>query len=372
MAVAVHSRVPTLIILLFLVLSHSCYAGILRNCHFNAIYQLGDSISDTGNLIREDPLSPFGKHPYGETFFKKATGRCSNGLLMIDYLSLSAGIRFLPPYLESGAQFTRGHGVNFAVAGSTALPVEILAKNGILAPVTNSSLNRQLDWMSAYFNGICSNDEDCSKKLEKALCMVGEIGGNDYNYALFQGKSFDEVRNLTPMIIQVIKDAVKRVVAHGATRVVVPGNFPIGCLPIYLTGFKSNDSTAYDEFNCLKNLNNLSIHHNNLLKQAIEGLREELPKVIIVYADYYNACLKLLDKIKLLGFDTKSTQKACCGMGGDYNFSLTKMCGAPGVPVCPNPNQYLSWDGVHLTQKAYKFMTRFLLHQFYRNLRCRA
>ncbi|XVE55792.1 hypothetical protein DITRI_Ditri03aG0185600 [Diplodiscus trichospermus] len=99
--------------------------------------------------------------------------------------------------------------------------------------------------------------------------MVGEIGGNDYNYALFQGKSFDEVRSLTPMIIQAIKDAVKRVIYHGATRVVVPGNFSIGCLPIYLTGFQSNDPKAYDKFHCLNDLNNLSIHHNNILKQAI-------------------------------------------------------------------------------------------------------
>lgn len=52
------------------------------------IYQLGDSISDTGNFIRESPMgamSPFASLPYGETFFKKATGRCSDGLLMIDF-----------------------------------------------------------------------------------------------------------------------------------------------------------------------------------------------------------------------------------------------------------------------------------------------
>ena len=73
--------------------------------------------------------------------------------------ALSAGIRFLEPYLNTDALFTRGRGVNFAVAGSTALPVEILAENRVLAPVTNSSLSRQLDWMFTYFNGICQDDE---------------------------------------------------------------------------------------------------------------------------------------------------------------------------------------------------------------------
>ncbi|XVE60519.1 hypothetical protein DITRI_Ditri05aG0135500 [Diplodiscus trichospermus] len=372
MALSHSSPVPVLLIFPFLLFSPSCFAGILRDCQFDAIYQLGDSISDTGNLIQEDPLSPFARLPYGETFFKNATGRCSNGLLMIDYLALSAGIPFLEPYLNTDALFTHGHGVNFAVAGSTALPVEILAENGVLAPVTNSSLSRQLDWMFSYFNGICRNDEDCFKKLKKALFMAGEIGGNDYNYGLFQGKSLDEVRSMAPMIIQAIKDAVTRVAGYGAIKVVVPGNFPIGCLPIYLTRFETNDSAAYDKFLCLKDLNNLSIHHNNLLKQAIKKLRKELPNVIIVYGDYFNAYLELLRKVRLLGFDTKSTQKACCGIGGDYNFDLTKMCGAYGVQVCPNPHQYISWDGVHLTQKAYRFMTGWLIRHIYPQLQCGA
>lgn len=60
-------------------------------------------------------------------------------------LVVSAGIHFLHPYLDSDALFTRGCGVNFAVAGCTALPVEILVKNEVIAPVTNNSLSRQLD-----------------------------------------------------------------------------------------------------------------------------------------------------------------------------------------------------------------------------------
>lgn len=70
----------------------------LKICKFNRIYQLGDSISDTGNLIREYPIganTAFAKLPYGEAFFKNApTGRCSNGFLMIDYI----GINFINTY----------------------------------------------------------------------------------------------------------------------------------------------------------------------------------------------------------------------------------------------------------------------------------
>ncbi|KAE8656268.1 putative pentatricopeptide repeat-containing protein [Hibiscus syriacus] len=245
--------------------------------------------------------------------------------------ALSAGIPFLQPYLNSEALFSRGRGVNFAVAGSTALPVEILAENGIVAPVTNTSLSRQLDWMFTHFNGICRDDEDCYQKLKTALFIVGEIGGNDYSYALFQGKSFDQVKSMAPSVVQAIKDAVARVVGYGATRVIIPGNFPIGCLPIHL-----------------------------------RGIEKELPNAIIVYADYYNAYMKLLNKAAFLGFDPHTTDKACCG----YNLGSNKMCGAPDVALCPNPDRYISWDGIHFTQKAYKFITGWFLHHIYPHLRC--
>ena len=39
--------------------------------------------------------------------------------------------------------------------------------------------------------------------------MVGEIGGNDYNYALFQGKTIEEVQNIVPDVVRAIKEAVR-------------------------------------------------------------------------------------------------------------------------------------------------------------------
>ncbi|XP_022998966.1 acetylajmalan esterase-like [Cucurbita maxima] len=133
----------------------SSTAHLLKTCMFDAIYQLGDSISDTGNLIRQNPNTPFSHLPYGETLFNKSTGRCSNGLLMIDYFALDAGLPLVNPYLNKDA-LTR-HGVNFAVAGSTALSSQLLSQKQILSPVTNSSLNQQLYWMFSHFNSICYN-----------------------------------------------------------------------------------------------------------------------------------------------------------------------------------------------------------------------
>ena len=50
---------------------------------------------------------------------------------------------------------------------------------------------------------------DCAEKLQNALFMVGEIGGNDYNYAIFQGKTMKELMNMVPNVVDAIMDGVR-------------------------------------------------------------------------------------------------------------------------------------------------------------------
>ncbi|KAK3016074.1 hypothetical protein RJ639_005669 [Escallonia herrerae] len=340
-------------------------------CEFHQIYQLGDSISDTGNLIREPAgaRTAFAHLPYGETFFGNATGRCSNGQLMIDFIASAVGLPFLNPYKNVEANFSNGG--NFAVAGSTALPAETLAKKKILSPVTNSSLSIQLDWLSTHFNSTCdTTKQGCAGNLKNSLFMVGEIGGNDYNYALLQGKTTKQVKGIVPEVVSAVMRAVRTVIQLGGTRIVVPGNFPIGCLPIYLTAFQSNDSALYDENLCLSHLNSLARYHNHHLKQAIKNVKQEFPNVSIVYGDYYKAFQSLYKNAPQLGFDV--TQRSCCGTGGKYNFNLINMCGGPNVPVCQDPSRHLSWDGIHLTEAAYKVMATWLMDNILPKLGCNA
>lgn len=75
--------------------------------------------------------------------------------IMVKFTAQAAGIPFLDPYLNRDALFFRGRGENFAVAGSTALPTDVLAEKNISSPLTGSSLTVQLDWMLSHFNGIC-------------------------------------------------------------------------------------------------------------------------------------------------------------------------------------------------------------------------
>ncbi|CAI0404999.1 unnamed protein product [Linum tenue] len=301
---------------------------ILKRCGFDAIYQLGDSFSDTGNLIQQHPESW--------------------------------------PYLDPNSNMGRGRGANFAVAGSTALPLDVLSEKGISPLLTNTTLSDQLDWMFTHFNSICYTD--CGEKLKSALFMVGEIGESDYFYGLYQGRKIEEVMAMVPDVVEAVKNAVTRVITYGARRIVVPGNFPFGCLPIYLAKFKTNTALAYDEFSCLKKLNSLSILHNEHLKQAIQLMKKDNPNVTIIYGDYYKAYQWILNHSTSLA---RSLQKACCGGGGDYGFNSKRMCGAARVAICPDPNRHISWDGVHLTQMAYRRIASKFIADIFPLLHCR-
>ncbi|XP_021758676.1 acetylajmalan esterase-like [Chenopodium quinoa] len=330
----------------------------------DAIYQFGDSISDTGNLIRESPIgehTPFARLPYGQTFFHKPTGRCSNGLLMIDFFARYFKLPFLDAYLNKDGNFA--HGVNFAVAGSTALDTSTLAAKNITSPVTNSSLSVQMGWFKSHLHSLCPNPKDCKAKLANALFII-ETGGNDFNYTFFGRKTMEEVQQMVDEVLQAITNAVKEVIGLGATKVVVPGNFAIGCMPIYLSNFKTNDSNMYDDLHCLKGLNGFAMFQNDRLKVAIKELQTQHPNVAIVYADYFNALKGLLQNATSNGLEKDEVQKTCCGIGdNEYNFNITRMCGNNGVPVCRDPSKLISWDGVHMTQHAYRVMAKGLIKQ---------
>ncbi|VAH58613.1 unnamed protein product [Triticum turgidum subsp. durum] len=230
------------------------------------------------------------------------------------------------PYLDKSADFSGG--VNFAVAGATALDRTYLLQNAIIMPPGNTPLSSQLDWFKSHLNDTCQ--QDCAKKLGGALFLVGEIGGNDYNYAFFQKRSVEAVKAYVPL----------EVIELGATQIIIPGNFPIGCSPSYLALFSAAGSTDHDERGCLKSYNAFAAYHNEQLQAAIGDLRKVNADISVVYADYYGAFLHLLDHAAVLGFDEGSLLKACCGAGGEHNFDMDMMCGGIGASTCADPARH--------------------------------
>ncbi|GMN43592.1 hypothetical protein TIFTF001_012801 [Ficus carica] len=210
-------------------LSIYLYSGIVLSSgntfkKYDAIFNFGDSISDTGNFLRSGAIAfpVIGKLPYGMTFFRRPTGRCSDGRLVVDFI-------------------------------------------------------------------------DCGNYLKKSLFLVGEIGGNDYNYVLFSGGTIQQIEALVPIVVEAITNATSALIEEGAVELVVPGNFPLGCSAAYLTFFQSSNTTDYDSNDCLKVFNNFSEFHNGRLKCALEKLRRKYRKANIIYADYYGAAMQFIN-----------------------------------------------------------------------------
>ncbi|GJX77373.1 SGNH hydrolase-type esterase domain-containing protein [Tanacetum coccineum] len=175
----------------------------------------GDSLADAGNLKELSKISnrqfsvllPL----YGESFLDGQTGRCSNGRLIIDFLAESLGLPLVPPYVQDNDidnAMAFGQGVNYAVAGATALNSQILEARGIVNPMTNASLEVQLEWFKRSLPSICGNASDCKNFIGRSLILVGEIGGNDYNYPILEGKPVDELNSLVPLVIDRIISVV--------------------------------------------------------------------------------------------------------------------------------------------------------------------
>ncbi|XP_062189953.1 GDSL esterase/lipase At1g28570-like [Phragmites australis] len=408
---------------------------------FTGLFSFGDSITDNGNWLRY-ARSPgaVSRPPYGETFFRRPNGRFCDGRIIIDHVgaaramlsSLASsfqltttlgwraisyvlsvtqmmcpvyraadalGIPFLTPYLAGNSSEDYAHGANFAVGGATALGHEYFRGKNLDVRFTPYSLRWQMSWLKEVLR-MLSSEQGWSDLMESSLFLVGEIGGNDYNQALFQGRSVDEVRTYVPDVVAGISASLVELIGLGAKTVVVPGNFPIGCNPGYLTKFQTNDTAQYDSMGCLKWPNGLTQLHNRALKAELAELGRRHPGVAVVYADYYAAAMDLTadprkhggflvhafvefllicahacaftlkrlvtdETVRIVsrvpaGFDGKPLV-SCCGGGGPYNANPTVHCGMRTSTTCHDPYEAVSWDGFHFTDHAYKVIANGVL-----------
>ncbi|PIA27314.1 hypothetical protein AQUCO_08100039v1 [Aquilegia coerulea] len=357
MALTSSSSCLQLVIIVFLLFHQTTE---ILGC-YTSIFSFGDSLADTGNRVYYDADNQCNHLPYGKTFFNQSTGRCSDGRLIIDFIAQALGLSFIPPYLGHHNQDFK-QGVNFAVAGATALDSASLEKRGI--PVdTNYSLEVQLGWFKQLLPSLCDSPSNCRSMLKNALFFVG-IGGNDYNYPLWEGKDTQEIQTLVPEVINDISSTITTLIDEGAVSLLVAGDLPIGCLPSYLTTFESTNLDNYDPSGCLKSLNEFAQFHNHLLQNELNRLRENHPHTTIIYADYYTVAIDLYRFPKQLGFKgTSGALTSCCGGGGIYNYNLSAKCGFGGSTCCDDPSSHVSWDGVHLTEAAYKWVATGILER---------
>ncbi|RAL49692.1 hypothetical protein DM860_001983 [Cuscuta australis] len=361
---------------------------------FGSIISFGDSLADTGNKI-SFTSSQASRLPYGMNFPGGPTGRYSNGRLIVDFIAQSMGLQFLQPYpAKEDSNFSGS--VNFAVAGATALN----------STPSYLSMGSQLEWFEKFLSSLCNNissphpymhlwpqsieyilhtdnwvkdkraarnerldghldKRGCEVYIGNSLILMGEIGGNDYNGPFLDGQSKEDVEKLVPYVIKAISSAIEKLISQGAKTVVVPGNLPIGCSAAYLTKFQSRNKSDYDpKTGCLSWLNNFAQQHNTQLQEELNRLcrLHADSRVKIIYADYFNAAMKFYTDPAKFGFEKATI--ACCGGKGPYNYDASVPCGVKGSTVCGDPSKYVSWDGIHLTEAAYRLIANEIIMEY--------
>ncbi|KAI3686394.1 hypothetical protein L1987_80069 [Smallanthus sonchifolius] len=327
---------------------------------FNRIYAFGDSYTDTGNTASATGPSAFryvSNPPYGRTFFHRPTNRYSDGRLVIDFVAESLSLPYLPPYLNRKANTSVG--INYAVAGSTAIRHAFFVKNNLTLAITPQSLQTQLTWFNKTLEGLkcksaISTPKECAAVFRDALIWAGEIGANDYAYTVGSTVSGETIQRRA---IRSVTGFLETLLKKGAKYMVVQGLPTTGCLTLAMYLSPEFDR---DDIGCVATVNNQSYIHNTILQTNIQNLRRRFPKAVIVYADYWNAYRSVMKNGSKLGFH--ELYKVCCGSsGGPYNFDLSAICGSKSASSCQNLSQYVNWDGVHLTEGMYKVVSDMFL-----------
>lgn len=334
-------KIMIIVLLLLLLLLHPPQV-VESKCGEDAvIFTFGDSNSDTGGLTAglgyAIPL------PSGRLFFHRATGRFSDGRIILDFLCESLNMSYLSPYLDSlGTEFRNG--ANFAVGGSTTLPNNKPFALHIQLLQFLRFRSRTLQLASQGSRNLISEE-----KFRKALYVV-DIGQNDLAEAFHSGLSYERVVNSIPSILSEIKSAVESIYDTGGRSFWVHNTGPLGCLPQKVSLARKKD-TALDQNGCLLPFNNAAKEFNVRLRALCNELRSELKNATIVYTDIYTIKNDLIANHTKYGFS--NPLMACCGYGGPpYNYNINITCGNSGSQACQEGDKFINWDGVHYTEAA--------------------
>ncbi|KAH9730010.1 GDSL esterase/lipase [Citrus sinensis] len=298
------------------------------NFSFPAVFNFGDSNSDTGGLAAgvAFPVGP----PNGQTYFHEPSGRFCDGRVVIDFLMDAMDHPFLNPYLDSVGAPSFQTGCNFATGGATILPANAGARN----PFSFNIQVAQFARFKARVLQLLAEDKKLEKYLpsedyfKQGLYML-DVGQNDLDGA-FNSKTEDQVMAFIPTILSQFEAGIQRLYNEGARNFWIHNTGPLGCIARIIATF-GTDSSKLDQ--------------------------DQFPDVNVTYVDIFSVKLDLIANYSQYGF--KEPLAACCGYGGPpLNFDNRVACGETknlsgstvSATPCNNTAEYVNWDGNHYTE----------------------
>ncbi|KAL8059263.1 hypothetical protein ABFX02_03G073900 [Erythranthe guttata] len=344
------SSFTVFLLILFLSCNHArAVVNRPENATFPAIIIFGDSLFDTGNNNYIKTIAKANFPPYGKDFIGGIpTGRFSDGKISSDLFAEELGIKtLLPPFLDPSLQdqdlLT---GVSFASANTGYDPLTARLSSVL-------SFSDQLELFKEYISKLkkIAGDEKSSAILRESLFLVD--GGNDYTITYF-GTPFRkfqyDVPSYTDLLVSYASTFVQELLYRlGARRIGVFGLPPSGCFPLLRT------LEGGLERNCFGKYNEIAQLFNWKLSAEIASLNERLSEARIVYIDIYTPLLDIILTPQKYGF--KIADRGCCGTGTVEVSFLCKY-------ACPDVQDYVFWDSVHQTEKAYTILVHRILDEY--------
>ncbi|CAL1392952.1 unnamed protein product [Linum trigynum] len=365
MAAAYDGSFTSALLLLLLLFSSFLPAPGSALRGYPAVFNFGDSNSDTGGLVAgvAFPVGP----PNGETYFHEPSGRFSDGRLIVDFLMDAMDLPFLSPYLDSvgGPSFKTGS--NFATGGATVLPANAASRNPFSFGIQVAQFSR---FKARVLELLATGNKNLQKYLPKEVYFheglyMFDVGQNDL-YVAFFSKTEDQVIASIPTILSEFQNGIQRLYNSGARNFWIHNTGPLGCLARVIASNK-NESDI-DPLGCLASRNRAAVAFNAQLHQLCSSNTQLLPGANLTYVDVHAIKLDLIANHSRYGF--KEPLAACCGYGGPpLNFDGRVDCGVTkivnGSTVTANPcddtSEYVNWDGIHYTEAANRFVSQQLL-----------
>uniref|UniRef100_A0A0D9X0Y1 Esterase n=1 Tax=Leersia perrieri TaxID=77586 RepID=A0A0D9X0Y1_9ORYZ len=339
------------------VLTLQVSVGAGAECRFPAVFNFGDSNSDTGGLSSLFGAAP---PPNGRTFFGMPAGRYCDGRLVIDFIAESLGLPYISAYLNSiGSNFTQG--ANFATAGSSIRRQNTSLFISGFSPISldvqswefEQFINRS---QFAYNNkgGIYRQILPKAEYFSQALYTF-DIGQNDITTGFFINMTTEQVIAYIPDLMERLTTIIQNVYALGGRYFWIHNTGPIGCLP-YAVVHRPDLAEPKDGAGCSVAYNKAAQVFNQRLKETVARLRKNRPDAAFTYVDVYSAKYKLISESKKLEFD--DPMLPCCG---NVKVGCGEKAQVNGTWVvvgksCDEPLKRVSWDGVHFTEAANRFV----------------